>query len=261
MRQPFSSRRAATASTLRSDTTSATAAMDSHRSKTSTVRAMSGSPPMSASVLSPASPIRVLAPAATIMAPALGVAGSAVISGGCYYTERNATSKHSILRRGPSRRHVMRRRLQVALGAMAFAAALAACSSPTPTPTPTATPEPTPTPDADPLMGHGRTAWTRNAVLVPSDPSLSDGTASNLQRWNGHVHAALARGTGRLHRRVRRGARGGRGSRRLRRGRADRHRGLAERRALPCCRGHRGADSRRPCGVRESPAAMPLGGG
>ena len=58
----------------------------------------------------------------------------------------------------------MRRRLQVALGAMAFAAALAACSSPTPTPTPTATPEPTPTPGPGP---------------VPSDPSLSDGTASN----------------------------------------------------------------------------------
>ena len=58
----------------------------------------------------------------------------------------------------------MRRRLHVALGAMAFAAALAACSSPTPTPTPTATPEPTPTPGPGP---------------VPSDPSLSDGTASN----------------------------------------------------------------------------------
>ncbi len=66
----------------------------------------------------------------------------------------------------------MRRRLQVALGAMAFAAALAACSSPTPTPTPTATPEPTPTPapTATPTPGPGP---------VPSDPSLSDGTASN----------------------------------------------------------------------------------
>lgn len=66
----------------------------------------------------------------------------------------------------------MRRRLQVALGAMAFAAALAACSSPTPTPTPTATPEPTPTPvpTATPTPGPGPT---------PSDPSLSDGTASN----------------------------------------------------------------------------------
>ncbi len=58
----------------------------------------------------------------------------------------------------------MRKRLQVAIGAMAFAAALAACSSPTPTPTPTATPEPTPTPGPGP---------------APSDPSLSDGTASN----------------------------------------------------------------------------------
>ena len=60
----------------------------------------------------------------------------------------------------------MRRRLQVALGAMAFAAALAACSSPTPTPTPTATPEPTPTPTPGPGP-------------APSGPSLSDGTASN----------------------------------------------------------------------------------
>lgn len=60
----------------------------------------------------------------------------------------------------------MRKRLQVAIGAMAFAAALAACSSPTPTPTPTATPEPTPTPTPGPGP-------------APSGPSLSDGTASN----------------------------------------------------------------------------------
>ena len=66
----------------------------------------------------------------------------------------------------------MRRRLEVTLGAMAFAAALAACSSPTPTPTPTATPEPTPmpVPTATPTPEPGP---------APSGPSLSDGTASN----------------------------------------------------------------------------------